>query len=457
MPDKSPAAHRIDPKPTEGLSYDPNQPKFWERPALERELTRVFDICHGCRMCFGFCPTFPLLFSFVDARDGNVLALTPEEIDRTCETCYQCKLCYVKCPYTPDDGHEWQLDFPRLMLRKKAQDAKRDGVGRRERVLGNPDRLGRLAKLNPTLANWGNRNRLQRFVMEKTLGIHRDKLLPDFHGETFEDWFRNHRRELGVDRGEHGKVALFHTCFVNFNRPELGQATVDVLRKNGVEVKSPKQNCCGMPALDGGDIDFARQEAKSNVEALLPLVRQGYRILAINPTCSLTMRKEVPTLLGTAEAKEVAAAVMDVNEYLFKLKRAGKLNRSFQSTPVSVAYHVPCHLRAQNIGYRSRDLMRAIPGTEVEQVERCCGHDGTWAMKTEFFELSLKAGKKAFDELEEKHAQELATDCPLAAVQFQQALGRTALHPTQILSRAYRAPEEGGFSTPVPKEPEGSG
>ena len=456
MTEASSGHHRIDPKASDGLSYDPNEPKFWDREALQKELTRIFDICHGCRMCFSFCPTFPLLFELVDGHDGNVLQLSAQEIDATAETCYQCKLCYVKCPYTPDDKHEWQVDFPKLLLRKKAVDARRDGVALREKVLGNPDLLGKIAKLNPTLANWANHTRFHRIVMEKMLGIHRDKLLPDFYGETFEEWFRNHRHELGVDDGANGKIALFDTCFVNYNNPEVGKATVDVLAKNKVEVRCPKQNCCGMPALDGGDIDFAKKEAQANVDSLLPLVRDGYKVLAINPTCSMTMRKEYPTLLGTPEAKELAQAVMDVNEFLFTLKRAGTFNRDFRSTPHSVAYHVPCHLRAQNIGYRSRDMMRTIPGIEVEQVEACCGHDGTWAMKTEFFPLSLKAGQKAFDGMREVGARELATDCPLAAVQFKQATGRTPLHPTQILSKAYRAPEEGGFPTPAVKKDESS-
>ncbi len=445
----SSSAKHIDPKPTDGMSYDPNEVKFWDRDGLQKELTRAFDICHGCRMCFSFCPTFPMLFDLVDKHDGDVTKLTAAEVDATADTCYQCKLCYIKCPYTPDDKHEWQLDFPKLLMRKKALDAKRDGIALREKALGNPDLLGKVASVNPTIANWANRTRFHRVVMEKMLGIHRDKLLPDFVGETFEEWFRNHRHELGVD-GDNGKVALFDTCFVNYNNPEVGKATVEVLAKSNVEVRCPKQNCCGMPALDGGDVEFAKKQAQANVDSLLPMVRKGYKVLAINPTCSMTLRKEYGTLLGTPEAKEVGAAVMDVNEYLFTMRRAGTLNRDFKSTPESVAYHVPCHLRAQNIGYRSRDMMRTVPGTQVTQVEECCGHDGTWAMKTEFFPLSLKAGKRAFEGIAAPGAKWMATDCPLAAIQFEQATGTRPVHPTQILARAYKAPEDGGFPTPVP-------
>jgi glycerol-3-phosphate dehydrogenase subunit C len=444
------SAHRIDPKDLRGLSYDPNEVKFWDREALQHELERVFDICHGCRMCFSFCPTFPMLFELVDRNDGDVTKLTPSEVDATAATCYQCKLCYVKCPYTPDDKHEWQLDFPRLLMRKKAQDAKRDGVALRERVLGNPTLTGELAKVNPTIANWANRPRFHRVIMEKVLGIHRDKLLPDFVGETFEEWFRNHRHELGVDDGTNGSVALFETCFVNYNNPEVGKAAVDVLARNKVRVSCPKQNCCGMPALDGGDVEFAKQQAQANVDSLLPEVRKGKKVLAINPTCSLTLKKEYPTLLGTPEAKELSEAVMDVYEFLFTLKRAGTFDRGFQSTPGKVAYHVPCHLRAQNIGYRSRDMMKTIPEAAVEPVAECCGHDGTWAMKTEFFEMSIKAGQKAFDGVKQATGDVTTTDCPLAAIQFEQATGQRPIHPLQVLSKAYKAPGQGGFATPVP-------
>ncbi|MFM2153994.1 MAG: hypothetical protein RL199_2429, partial [Pseudomonadota bacterium] len=352
----------------------------------------------------------------------------------------------------PDDKHEWQLDFPKLLLRKKAVEVKRDGLKLRERVLGNPDLLGQAAAINPTLANWANKTRFHRVVMEKMLGVHRDKLLPDFVGQTFLEWFRNHRNELGVEKGTNGDVALFATCFVNYNNPAPGKATVDVLAKSGVRVSCPKQNCCGMPALDGGDVAFAKEQAAANVASLLPEVRQGRKILAINPTCSMTLRKEYPTLVGTPEAAEVAAAVMDVNEYLFTLKKGGALNRDFRSTPGKVAYHVPCHLRAQNLGYRSRDMMKTIPQASIDVVAECCGHDGTWAMKTEFFPLSLKAGKKAFDGVVEAKADETATDCPLAAIQFEQATGVRPVHPAEVLSRAYKAPDEGGYPTPVTHE-----
>jgi len=447
---ESPAsAPRIDATPTDGLSYDPNEPKFWDRAGLDRELLRAFDICHGCRLCFNLCPSFPALFGAVDAHGGDVRALSAHETSRVVDTCYQCRICTLKCPYTPQDGHPFQLDFARLMMRRKALDARRDGLRLRERVLGNPDAAGRFARPFAPLVNLGNRLRPARLAMEAVLGVHRDAPLPEFHAETFQRWFEANRAGLALDGGN-GRVALFATCFTNYNNPALGRAVVDVLARNRATVRLAPHGCCGMPAMDGGDVESARRLAADNVARLLPLVHEGFEIVAPDPSCTLLMRRDYPWLVGTPEAREVAAAVRDVCEFLFTLKRSGRLDRSFRSTPQTVAWHVPCHLRAQGIGYRSRDVMRTIPGTEVEAVEECCGHDGTWGMKKEFRALSLQAGARAFEGIRAAGANVVATDCPLAALQLGQALGgERPVHPVQILARAYLAPGEGGFDAPV--------
>ena len=437
---------RIESKPTPFLSYDATEEKYWNRDGLNREIDRVFDICHGCRLCFNLCPSFPELFNAVDAADGDVLALSAEQKQRVVDLCYGCKLCEVKCPYTPADGHEFQLDFPRLILRAKAVRARARGIPLRERVLGDPDKLGKLGSVAPRLANWGCHQAIQRKLMQELLGIHRDKLLPDFAGETFEAWVK--RTGLPIAPAEPAaKVAIFHTCFVNYYNPAPGKAAVAVLAKNQCAIACPKQNCCGMPALDGGDVEFAQKQAESNVKAMLPLVRQGYKIAAINPTCSLTMRKEYRNLLKGAEVEEFSAAVVDTHELLYGLRREGKFNRDFRSTPGRIGYHFPCHLKAQGIGPRSRDLMRQIPGSEIVTVDACTSHDGTWAMKKEYFELSMKWGERAFSGMKDAEPSVMATDCPLAAVQFEQALGTRPMHPIEVLARAY---EPGGFPNPVP-------
>ncbi|HTR62625.1 MAG TPA: anaerobic glycerol-3-phosphate dehydrogenase subunit C [Candidatus Binataceae bacterium] len=440
------STNRIESKPTDGLSYSPIEPKYWDHPALDKELARVYDICHGCRLCFNLCPSFPALFDAIDKKGDDVRNLTKAETWRVIDLCYGCKLCEVKCPYTPRDGHEFQLDFPRLMLRAKSIRAKEQGIGLREKVLGNPDLIGRAGSVAPALANWGCRQKFQRVMMEKLLGIHRDKMLPDFAGETFDAWLQ--RNPLPpAPANPAAKVALFPTCFVNYYNPGPGQAAIKVLAKNGCDIKCPKQNCCGMPALDGGDIEFARKQARANVDSMLPLVRQGYKVAAINPTCSMTMRREYPTLLEGADVKEFSAAVVDPHEVLWQLKQQNLFSREFHTTPGKIAYHVPCHLKAQGIGFRSRDLMRIIPGASIATVDACTAHDGTWAMKKEFFALSMKAGAKAFDGMRDADANVMATDCPLAAVQIHQATGTRPIHPLEVLARAY---DHTGFPDKVP-------
>jgi len=426
--------------PTEGLCYDPSDPKYFDEAGLAQEVERVFDICHGCRLCFNLCPSFPALFGAVDEHGGDVRKLTAAETANVVDLCYQCKLCYVKCPYTADDGHEFNLDFPRLLMRYTAQHARRDGIKLREKMLGNPVRMGRMASLAPGLANWANRTSFHRGILQRMLGIHRDKRLPEFFRQTFERWTKSRKSEVFRPREE---VVLFHTCFVNYNNPKLGMDTVAVLERNGVRVLSPPQTCCGMPALDGGDVEFARKQARTNVEALRGYVERGVKILAVNPTCSYMLKKEYADLVGTDlrdDAQRLGQATGDLNEYLFELKKSGEFDQGFRSSPGAVAYHVPCHLKAQNIGFRSRDMMKTIPGATVRVVDGCCGHDGTWAMKKEHFEKSLEIGKPVFEQM--SSGEVTATDCPLAAIQIEQGTGVRPMHPIQVLARAY---EEGGF------------
>ncbi len=421
--------------PTSGMSYNPNAPIYWDSHGLEQELHRAFEICNGCRLCFNLCSSFPDLFKAYERHETEHSTWTKDEIDRIVDGCFQCKICYVKCPYTPDDKHEFQLDFPRLLLRAHALRQKERGIGLRDRLLSRPELLGKIAKLTPGLANWANRQPLLRTGLQVGLGIHKDKLLPEFHGESFEDWYRSQP----APAGDPNQAVLFSTCFVNYNHPGLGRDLMEVFSRNGIALGLPPQNCCGMPAMEAGDIELAKRLARQNVETLIPQVRAGKKVLAVNPTCSYMMRKEYGELVGSPEARQVAAAIMDPCEFLFQLKQQGKFNRNFRTTPELVAYHVPCHLRAQNIGFRSRDLMRLIPGTTVKMVEQCCGHDGTWAMRTEFFPLSLVTGKKAFEQMQAVEAKVMATDCPLAAIHFKQAIGQRPIHPIQVLARAYRA------------------
>ena len=440
-------------QPTDGLTYNPNEPLYWDRAALQKELDRSFELCHSCRMCFKYCQSFPTLFTAVDTH-GDVRRIPEATHRRVVDECFQCKLCYTQCPYTEKENHPFKLDFPRLMMRAKALARRKDGIPLRDRMLADPDRLGRIGTLLPALANWGNSVRPNRVVMEVLSGIHRDKLLPRFASPTFDEWFR--RRNGGAEETPDGQhpVVLFATCFVTYNNPAIGMAATEVLRHNGCRIACPAVECCGMPALDAGDVELARRKARGNVLALLPYVERGYRVAVINPTCSLMIKEEVPLILDdpadrplAEAARKVAAATRDLSEYLWELRAEGHFKEDFRSTPAgNVAYHAPCHLRLQNIGFRGRDLIRRIPGAKPRLVAECCGHDGTWAMKEEYFQLALRNGEKAFEGMREAEAEVWSTDCPLAALQFEQACGRKALHPVEVLERAYR---EDGFPQKV--------
>jgi Fe-S oxidoreductase len=436
--------------PTPGLSYDPADERYWQPEALAGEVHRAFEICHGCRMCFKYCDSFPLLFKAIDERhDGEVAKVTAAETRQVMDACFQCKLCEVQCPYTPRDAHPWQLDFPKLVHRWRGVQRRGQGRTLRMRVLNDPDGTARLARASFGMANVMNRVRPFRVLLEKAVGVHRDKLLPDFAAQPFDAWAA---REGYVKAEPGGEAVLFQTCFVQHNEPEVGKDTLFVLRQNGVDVRVVRGlRCCGMPSWEQGDLDSLRAQAHADLDLLMPFVERGAKVLVINPTCSMMMRREWPHLLeGTdrERAARLAPAVMDVSEYLWSIREEPRFNTRFKSAPPGgkVAYHAPCHLRAQGVGFKGRDLIRKIPGVQVAgTVMECCGHDGTYAMSVEGFGPSQRIGQKAFDGMRGAGAGTWATDCPLAALQFQQHAGQKPLHPMSLLARAYRVD---GFGAP---------
>ena len=443
----------ISAQPTDGLTYDPSDETYWDPAMLSKEVERVFDICNGCRMCFKYCDSFPTLFKLLDEQhDGDVRKLSGAQTDAVVDACFQCKLCEVQCPYTPRDQHEFQLDFPRLVHRYQAVRARRRGIPFRDRLLGDPDRAASLARMSFGMANTMNRVGAHRWFMEKFLGIHREKLLPDFAGTTFERWAE---QTGNLTRSTGAEAVLFQTCYVQNNEPEIGRDTLEVMARNEVDCKCVKGlECCGMPAWESGDLEGLRKHAKVNLDRLMPHVDSGSKVLAINPTCSMMLRREYPELVAPEDkprAQKLAEAVRDPSEYLWSIRKEERFNTDFKSSPGDkVSYHAPCHLRAQAVGFKGRDLLRKIPGVVPAMVMECCGHDGTYAMKVEGFEASQRVGQKAFGEMQEAGAEVWSTDCPLAALQFQQHAGVKPMHPMSILARAYRpdgfpkrvAPEE---------------
>jgi len=420
------------------LVFDPRDKTFWDAAALDTELRRVTEICDGCRRCHRLCPSFDHMLDRVDANEGDLAKMVPADFRRIVDLCWQCKLCFNHCPYTPP--HRWDLDFPRLMLRAKAVRAKDEGVSRQDRWLGAIDTVGPLASATAPLTNFANTLKPARLLLEAVVGVHRDRNLPKFHHKTFARWWRQRPARPAAGRGAGGdkKVALFFSCSVNYNEPEVGRDTVSVLEKNGCAVSCPEQVCCGMPYLDGGDIAAATRNAQKNIDAFLPLVEQGAPVVVPQPTCSYVLKKEYPVLVPGAAADKVAAATQDICEYLVSRQRDGTLCREFTGKgPGKVSYQMPCHLRAQNMGYKTRDVLQLIPGTTVTVVERCTAMDGTWAMKKEFYPISLGFARKAAAEMEAASPDSYVTDCSLSALQIEAVRGQKPAHPMTVLREAY--------------------
>ncbi|MCA9581467.1 MAG: 4Fe-4S dicluster domain-containing protein [Myxococcales bacterium] len=428
-------------RPERPPMFDPKDERYWDPRDLEQELERVFSICHGCRMCVGFCPSFPSLFDRVDGYvnrgTGEIDAFIDQDYEAVNDLCYQCKLCYFKCPYTPDDDHPFALDFPRLMLRHRAQRARRDGVTLQDQALGEPQLLGRLATLAPAgMANLVTKNRLLRKAQEAVTGISADFNLPPFASKTLYKWWREHTP--APQAGSAGQVVLFSTCTTNYNLPSAGQAAVQVLEHNGLMVIFPRdQTCCGMPNLDGGDVDAATDKAQLNVAVLHPYAAQGIPIVVLQPTCGYVLKKDYPELLGTPEARAVSAQTLDLLEFVRKLQREKKLSMDFKRSLGRIGYHAPCHLRAQKIGFPAAQILSKVPETEVETIQECSAVDGTWGMKAQHFELGRKYAQKLIRGLQAAPYDLVTTDCPLSGLRIEQETARATPHPIELLNDAY--------------------
>jgi len=422
-------------------AVDPNEERYWDARDLEAEMRRQLEICHGCRMCVGYCGTFPDVFGRID-RDIETRGATGAELlgaeafAQASELCWQCKLCYVKCPYTKDDGHEWLLDVPRLLAREKAQRARRNGVTLQDKVLGEPQLLGRMtAGPMARVANFVNAQRLVRKAMSAVAGIAEEFPLPPFGETSFDRWLRHHQPL--PEAGARGTVALFATCLADYNFPHIAACAVRVLEKNGWSVVRPEQTCCGMPNLDGGDVAAAQAKVRANVASLAPHVAQGRAVVTLQPTCGYTMKKEWPELVPGDDVRKVAAATLDVMELLERQRREKSLSREFGKGLGRVAYHAACHLRAQKIGFPAVRVLSALPDTEVEVIEQCSAVDGTWGMKAQHYEQGRRYAQKLARAVDRAQPDVVVTDCALSSRRILAENQRAPLHPVEALAEAY--------------------
>ncbi len=418
---------------------------FYDEASLYQELERVYDICHGCRRCVSLCNAFPTLFDLVDESDTmEVDGVAKADYWKVVDHCYLCDLCYMtKCPYVPP--HEWNVDFPHLMLRAKAVQYKQQGASFRNKLLTSTDTVGKLAGIPVVVevVNSVNRSKPLRKVLESVLGVSAEAVLPEYHSDTMRKRLRGHQPAVTPEPGEttRGQVALFATCYGNYNEPQLGEDLLAVFEHNGIPVTlAEKEQCCGMPRLELGDLDAVEAAKNANIPVLAKLVDAGWDIVAPVPSCVLMFKQELPLMFPNDEqVQKVKAAIYDPFEYLMLRHKEGKLKTDFKQPLGKIAWHVACHQRVQNIGMKTRDVLQLVEGTEVVPIERCSGHDGTYAVKKEFHAISMKIARPVVNKVKQAQADHYSSDCPMAGHQIENGLrdGSRPEHPLSLLRKAY--------------------
>ena len=421
---------------------------FYDADKLDAELRRVFDICHGCRRCFNLCDSFPRLFDLVDqSATGELDAVASADFKPVVDACTLCDMCFMtKCPYVPP--HEFNLDFPHLMLRYRAVEAKKGHVHWQARALGETDRNGKLAQPVAALANLAaTHNPITRPIMALVAGVDPHADLPKFHTRTF----TMAARQLPPDRNTAApaaerKAVLFATCFVNYNRPSTGEAALAVLARNGVTTEVVYPGCCGMPSLEQGDMARVAAQAAKISAALKPWIEKGYDIVTLTASCGLMFKFEWPLILPeNADVKALSKATFDIDEYVVDIARKEGLAPGLAPLEGGVSVHLACHARAQNMGPKAAEMLRLVPGAEVEVIERCSGHGGTFGVLKGTHEIAMKVGQPVASTALRQHGHYVVSDCPLAGKHIIQMMrekkeGRVpkeAQHPIELMAEAY--------------------
>jgi Fe-S oxidoreductase len=421
-------------------------PAFYDEAKLFDELERVYDICHGCRRCVSLCEAFPTLFDLVDESETfEVDGVDKADYWKVVDECYMCDLCYqTKCPYVPP--HDWNIDFPHLMLRAKAIQFKKGERKLSHRLLSGTDRAGKLASI-PVInqvVNASNKSPSLRKVASKVLDIHPEAHVPEFHVDTLRRRRKDHqpRALQAVEAGPtRGRVALFATCYCNYNQPDVSDDLITVFEHNGIPVRlTEKESCCGMPKLEQGDLESVDKLQRKNVPQLAKLVDEGWDIVAPIPSCVLMFKQELPLMFpGDEDIAKIKAHIFDPFEYLLHRHKAEQFRTEFHQGLGTVAWHVPCHQRVQNIGPKTRQVLELVPGTEIHAIERCSGHDGTYGLRNDTWAKSQKIARPVVNRAAKMEADYLVSDCPMAATHIAAGLElkNGEINPLTLLRKAY--------------------
>ena len=431
---------------------DWKNPLFYDRDPCNKELERVFDICHGCRRCVSLCQSFPTLFDLVDAtEDGEVHGVAKADYGKVVDQCYLCDLCYMtKCPYVPP--HPWQVDFPHLMLRAKAIKHSQGLVGPAEQFLASTDVHGSFAGIPVVVqaVNAVNRSKAGRSTIDSMLGVHPDAWMPDLATKRFRWSAEKQGRATEVKDGQRtpGKVAIFATCYVNYNEPGIGHDLLKVLEHNAIPyVIVKKESCCGMPKLELGDLPAVEKHKDANIPVLVKYAKHGYAILSAIPSCTLMFKQELPLMFpDEADVQLVKEAMFDPFEYLIARHKDGLLNIEFKRDLGKVSYHIPCHGRVQNIGRKTEEMFKLIGqkvSVKLNTVERCSGHAGTYGVKKPTHPVAMKIGKPVFRAMAKDEPDVISSDCALAGHHIAQGMAQAGTpakalqHPLTLLRQAY--------------------
>jgi len=429
---------------------DWQNPDFYDEAKLDAEMRRIFDICHGCRRCFNLCDSFPRLFDLVDAAtSGELDTVESASFKHVVDACTLCDMCYMtKCPYVPP--HEFNLDFPHLMLRYRAVEAHKGAIPQADKQLAETDRNGKLAATVAPLANWATdaRHKTTRVLVEKVAGLHHEAVLPRYSPESFESLARNNGPVVDRTAPAFGrKVVLYATCYTNYNDPSVGLTARAVLARNGVRTEVVHPHCCGMPALEQGLVEDVAEAARLVAAALRTYIDLGYDVVALVPSCALMLKSEWPLILpDDPDVKLLARATYDLSEYVVDIAKKEGLAPGMQPVEGGIALHISCHSRAQNMGRKAADMLRLVPGADVEVIERCSGHGGSWGYKTANFETALKVGAPVARQVEAAKKTYVSSECPLAGLHIAQGVDRLGSetsppsllgHPIELLARAY--------------------
>jgi len=423
-------------------------PDFYDAEKLDDELRRVFDICHGCRRCFNLCDSFPRLFDLIDdSESGELDSVSSDDFGPVVDACTLCDMCFMtKCPYVPP--HEFDLDFPHLMLRYRAAQAKNGKVDKVARQLAETDRNGKLAQPIAGIANLGSRRRFPgRPLMESALGIDADAELPKFNSRTFVMSARQLPPKRNTDApAAERKAVLYATCFVNYNTPSTGDAALAVLAKNGVDVEVVYPGCCGMPFLEQADIERVAQQAEKISSEMVGWIEKGYDVITLTASCGLMFKFEWPLIVpSNANVKKLSEATFDINEYVVDIAKKEGLVEGLAPIEGGVSVHLACHARAQNMGPKAAEMLKLIPETDVDVIERCAGHGGTFGVMKGTHDVAMKVGKPVARTAAKQDRSNIVSDCPLAGKHISQMLEgvsnarrpeRTA-HPIELMARAY--------------------